>query len=208
MLNMTFEYNVAQSGGAVYIDCDNYNICQNQIQNSTFSDNTAIVKGGAIYYNFRRPKLLNATFRNNDAIYGSDIGSYPVRIVNSLMIDEPIVLINVASGMIYNETLKLLLVDYDNQTMNLMSKSQIRIIPVTTGASLISIDYSVLENGQASFENLKFVYAPGKENIKFLATCDLIDPEKVNYLSFPTNDSIDVSFRYCQPGEIVVDNQT
>ena len=27
MQNMTFEYNVAQSGGAVYIDCDSYNIC-------------------------------------------------------------------------------------------------------------------------------------------------------------------------------------
>ena len=73
---------------------------------------------------------------------------------------------------------------------------------------MIGVDYLVFENGRASFEGLRVAYAPGKENVQFLATCNLIDPEKVNYLSFPTNDSIDVSFRYYQPGEIVVDNQT
>ena len=104
---MTFEYNVAQSSGAVYIDRDSYDICQNLIENSVLADNTAIVQGGAIYYNFRIPELLNATFRNNDASYRPDIDSYPVRIVNSLMIDEPIMLKNVASGKIYNETLRL-----------------------------------------------------------------------------------------------------
>ena len=196
MKNMTFEENVAKSGGAIYINCDSYDICSNMISNSTFSDNTAIEQGGAIYYNYRRPEMPNITFNNNDASYGPDIGSYPVRIVNSDMIDDPIILTNVASGMTYNETVKLLLVDFDDQIMNLVNNSQIKISPVTSGASLLGVDYSILVNGEATFDALQFVYAPGQENIQFMATSDLIDSDKVSYLSLPTNDSIDVSFRY------------
>ena len=47
-----------------------------------------------------------------------------------------------------------------------------------------------------------------KNNIEYIATCDLIDSDKVSYLNFPTNNSIDVSFRYCQPGEVVINNET
>ena len=196
MQNMTFEYNVAKSGGAIYINCDSYDICSNMISNSTFSRNTAVEQGGAIYYNYRRPDMSNIAFSNNEASYGPDIGSYAVRIVNSEMINDPLILTNVASGMTYSETLKLLLVDYDGQTMNLVNNSQIKISPVTSGASLIGVDYSVLVNGEATFDTLQFVYAPGQDNIQFLATSDLIDSDKVSYLSLPTNDSIDVSFRY------------
>ena len=196
MQNMTFLSNIAQSGGAINIDCDSYERCQNIILESTFSNNFAVEQGGAIYYNYRRPEMSNITFNNNDASYGSDIGSYPVKIVNSDMIDDPIVLTNVASGMVYSETLKFLLVDYDGQTMNLVNNSQIKISPVTSGASLKGVDYSILINGEAIFDTLQFVYAPGQDNVQFLATCDLIDSDKVSYLSLPTNDSIDVSFRY------------
>ena len=112
------------------------------------------------------------------------------------MMNEPIVLTNIASGLVYSETLRLLLIDYDEQIMNLISNKQIKIVPVTSGASLQGVDYSVLFNGQADFDSLQFVYAPGQDNIQFLATSDLIDSNKVSYLNLPTNDSIDVSFRY------------
>ena len=208
MRNMTFDYNIAKTGGAIHISCDTYGICQNIISDSTFSNNIAVKQGGAINYDFRRPELSNLTFINNQAAYGPNIASYPVRIVNSVMIDEPIVLTNVTSGMTYHQTIRMLLVDYDSQTMNLVSNSQINIVPVTSGAKLQGVDYSVLINGQADFDNLQFVYGPGQDNIEYVATCDLIDSNKVSYLSLPTNNSIDVSFRYCQPGEVVINNQT
>ena len=207
MTNMTFDNNVAQIGGAIHISCDTYDICQNIISDSTFSNNIAVKQGGAINYDFRRPELSNLTFNNNEAAYGPNIASYPVRIVNSVMVNDPIILTNVTSGMAYHETIRMLLVDYDSQTMNLVNSSQINISPVTSGARLESVDYSVLINGQADFDNLKFVYGPGQDNIEYVATCDLIDSNKVSYLSFPTNNSIDVSFRYCQPGEQVINNE-
>ena len=208
MLNMTFENNIAQSGGAISIICDSYEICQNTITNSIFLSNIGVEQGGAIYYSFRRPELQNITFNYNNAQYGPNIASYPVRIVNSVNMNNLIVLSNVASGLVYQETIRMLLVDYDSQTMNLISDSQIKILPVTSGASLQGVDYSVLTNGEAEFANLQFVYSPGQNNIEYLATCDLIDSNKISYLDLPTNNSIDISFRYCQPGEIVIRNQT
>ena len=118
------------------------------------------------------------------------------------------VLTNVASGIAYHETIKMLLVDFDGQTMNLVSGSQIKIVPVTSGAKLQGVDYSSLTNGEAEFNKLEFVYGPGQEKIEYLATCDLIDSNKASYLDLPTNNSITVSFRYCQPGEIVINNET
>ena len=151
---------------------------------------------------------MNNSFSLNKAPYDPNIASYPVRIVNRDAINDPIVLTNVASGMVYQETIRMLLVDYDSQTMNLVSDSQIKIVPVTNNASLQGVDYSVITNGQAEFDSLQFVYGPGQTNIKYLATCDLIDSNKVSYINLPTDDSIDVSFRYCQPGEVVVNNKT
>ena len=208
MRNMTFENNIAQTGGAIHISCDTYDICQNIISDSTFSNNFAVQQGGAISYDFRRPDISNLEFINNQAAYGPNIASYPVRIVNSVRMDEQIVLTNVTSGMTYHETITMLLVDYDSQTMNLINISQVNIVPVTSGATLQGVDYSVLVNGQADSDNLQFVYGPGQDNIEYVATCDLIDQNKVSYLTLPTNNSIDVSFRYCMPGEQVINNST
>ena len=144
----------------------------------------------------------------NTAQYGPNIASYPVRVVNSAAINEPITFANVASGITYQETIRMLLVDYDDQTINLVNDNQIKIVPVTSGAKLQGVDYSVLTNGQAEFDNLQFVYGPGEANVKYLATSNLIDSSKVSYLTLPTDNSIDVSFRYCQPGEVVINNET
>ena len=170
MMNITLEYNTAQTGGAIHIDCDSYEICRNVITNSTLSNNIALKQGGAINYNFRRPKLSNMIYRNNKAVYGHDIASYPVRIVKSDMVDESMILRNVASGIAYHETIRMSLIDYDNQIMNLVSNSQIKIVPVTTDAKVQGVDYSVLINGESKFENLQFVYGPGQENIEYIAT--------------------------------------
>ena len=159
--------------------------------------NTATQQGGAIYYNFRRPQFLNVSYSNNTALYGNDIASYPVRIVMDGMMDQNIEFDNVASGITYSETVRLLLVDYDNQTMNLVNSSQIKILPITNGARLIGIDSASLTMGKAEFDsNLQFVYAPGQTNVEYIATCKLIDSDKVSYLDLPTNDTINVSFRY------------
>ena len=165
-------------------------------------------QGGAIYYNFRRPDIIGINFTNNVAAYGSNIASYPVRVVNDEAINERIELTNIASGIQYSGTLKLSIVDYDNQVMNLVNTSQIKITPITQGALLKGIDSSTLTMGQTEFDNLQFEYHPGATNVEYVVSCDLIDSDKTAYLDLPTNDRITVSFRYCKPGEILINNFT
>ena len=124
------------------------------------------------------------------------------------MTDQNIVLDNVASGIRYSENIALRLVDYDGQTMNLVNNSQIKISPITDNARMLGIDSASLVNGEAEFDNLQFVYIPGQQDIQYIATCNLIDSNKVSYLDLPTNDTISVSFRYCQPGELMINNST
>ena len=112
------------------------------------------------------------------------------------MIDQNIVFNNIASGIAYSETVKLLLIDFDNQVMNLVNNSQVKISPITTGARMSGIDSASLVMGQAEFDSLQFVYIPGRPNIQYRLSSNLIDSSKVSYLNLPTNDTINVSFRY------------
>ena len=110
--------------------------------------------------------------------------------------NDNIELINIASGIQYSSTLKLSIVDYDNQVMNLVNSSLIKITPVTQDAQLKGTDTSTLVNGKTEFDNLYFESYPGATNVEYLVSSDLIDSSKVSYLDLPTNDTITVSFRY------------
>ena len=92
--------------------------------------------------------------------------------------------------------------------MNLVNTSQIKITPVTEGAELKGTDSSTPVMGKTEFDNLQFEHYPGAVDTIFLASCNLIDSDKTAYLELPTNDTITVSFRYCKPGEYVIDNST
>ena len=80
--NSSFTHNMAETGGAISIECANYEHCDNQVYDSVFRNNSGTVKGGAISYDFRRPHFINNTYTNNHAPYGSNIASYAVRIVD------------------------------------------------------------------------------------------------------------------------------
>ena len=132
-------------------------------------------QGGAIYYDFRRPDIVDTNFTSNDAAYGPNIASYPVRVVNDESINERIELTNIVSGIKYSKILKLSIVDYDNQVMNLVNTSQIKITPITQGALLKGIDSSIFNMGRTEFDNLQFEYHPGATNVEYVASSDLID---------------------------------
>jgi hypothetical protein len=55
--------------------------CQNIIEDNRFINNTALQDGGAIKYNSYPPILNNNTFTNNQAVYGPNVASYPVKIM-------------------------------------------------------------------------------------------------------------------------------
>jgi len=79
--NSTFSDNVGDQIGCLSLSCSVSKNCSYSIVDSTFSNNSASLKGGAIYYDSFRPNITNSTFLNNSAIYGPDVAGYPIKIV-------------------------------------------------------------------------------------------------------------------------------
>ena len=160
--------------------------------------------GGALYYDYRRPMLLQNTFINNTAQYGHNIASYPVRIANVDSMNESISLRNVGSGInLHNSPpssntsyLKLGLVDYDDQIMVISNSSKISITNIDNSSSVIGTSEMVTTQGVAQFDNIGFVNMPGSTNVMFNASSEDIDNHKVSRLDLAIDNTITVNFRY------------
>ena len=104
--------------------------CSIWFYNTTFSNNKAILKGGAYFYPRFWPLFSNVTFTNNTAQYGSNIASYPIKAMINSTLSNKVVLDNAASGQIYRSPFNVSLLDYDDQVLNLDSSSVVSIIPL------------------------------------------------------------------------------
>jgi hypothetical protein len=202
-----FYNNTAEDGAAVTVICSINRQCNTSISNSTFENNTAIFKGGAIFYNMNRPQLTNNIYGNNTATYGNNIASYAVRIIDKNTGSNKINLYDYASGQLYNETLKYALVDYDDQEMVLDDESTIKISSVTDGSSVSRTSSEKVTAGLAKFDAVILGSKAGSINTIFsLTSRDIVDAKvKVvttdqEYIETYTSH-LNISFRYCQPGE-------
>ena len=202
--NTQFVDNKAQSGAAVSFRCTHIDSCNINISKSSFINNQASIKGGAIYYDFARPTMTDIVFDNNQAEYGEDIASYAVRIVQVGKMNQNIELSGVASGISLSNSptssnqssLHLVLVDIDDQIMVLVDSSNIKISAIDNSSEVIGTSEVRANDGLAVFDDIGFLYRPGSENISFVVNSTEIDQNKVQHLVLPTNDSIHVSFRY------------
>ena len=174
--------------------------------NSTFIGNTAIRQGGALNYNYVRPRLSLNSYQDNLALYGPNIASYPVKIKQANSTQEDVFLDNVGSGIIYPQTLHLSLYDYDDQIMILDSSNQISISPADQQSSGVSgVNVGLLNKGSTSFDSVIFISPPGSVNVQFKATSKAIDDDKIHnvFANSVSNNTIYVNFRFCKPGEII-----
>ena len=198
--NSKFEQCQAQNGAAISVKCTNYNFWNNHFASSSFVNNRAEAQGGAIYYNYRRPTITNLAFDANSAPYGFNIASYPVKIVEDSTQSTSIAYEDLPSGIKISSALKLLLLDYDNQTVS-DNTSLIKINAITQGASTSGFNLAKVNNGVSEFDNLIFIYSPGAKHIMFRVTSNAIDASKNQAQNLSTFTSIEVSFRFWMPGE-------
>ena len=204
--NSTFINNTGIDGGAIHFSCTSTQNCNLTLTDVTLDSNNATRRGGALYYDFVRPSLNRVKYNNNDAAYGQNIASYPVKIklVNSTQDD--ISFENVGSGVIYPQTLYFGLYDYDDQILVIENINQIIISAIDTQTSSVSgFNAQKLNQGIAEFDNIAFVATPGSTNILYQASSKAIDDDKIQQVfGQPISDNtININFRYCQPGEIV-----
>ena len=210
IINSKFINNTAISGGAISFECTSLDSCNLNISTTTLSSNRATSQGGAIYYNYNRPTIINATFTNNTASYGPDFASYAVSIIMNNNISTKMVINNMVSGVQSDQDVKLSAIDFDNQTMLLNNFNQIIINPVNkTAATMKGTNSGLLRNGVATFSNLIVNTKPGSTNMQFQATTSAIDSIKVKevYGSVSSN-LISANFRFCKPGEIQLSDKT
>ena len=208
--NSTFTNNTAIAGGAIYFDCSSMDNWVLNLSKCTFDSNAAVEKGGAIYYSYNRPNLSGIVYLNNIAQYGKDIASYAVKIRVKESGTDIIEFNDVGSGVVYDHTIYLALVDYDNQVMNLNNVSQIIINPVNrTLSTILGTNAALLKSGIGTFDNIIAVAAPGMTNVQYRATSKAIDNTKItDVFGAPlSNNSIAMNFRYWRPGEIQQSNQ-
>jgi hypothetical protein len=207
--NSSFAGNSADVGGAIAFTCSDLTICSLSLESIKFVNNSALVKGGGLYYDYKRPTFTEITFTNNSASYGNEIASYPVRIKEISSDSNKIFLDHVGPSIKLKAPLILRLVDYDDQTMVLDSSSQILIQPANRSISSLSgFNSESLHQGVAVFENITFLAKPGSQNTTFFALSKAIEVNKIKkaFKDVRWENEIIVNFRYCQPGEKISEN--
>ncbi|CAI2370495.1 unnamed protein product [Moneuplotes crassus] len=207
--NSTFNHNAGLKGSAIAFECTSLELCDLSLDDVNFTNQRASQQGGAINYNYKPPVITNCTFTNNSAQYGPDIASYPVRIRMTQDIHSDMSLTNVGPGIGLDSSIKLSLLDFDNQTMVMNNDDQISIFAVDTQSSSVRGTNTVqLEKGVSEFDSIQFVSEIGSKNVKYRAVSKAIDNTKVNKLfnSSLVENQITVNFRFCKPGERI-DNQ-
>ena len=127
--NTIFYGNTARKGAAYYHSCSGRPFCRNEFINVTFENNVALEFGGAIYYDIYRPLMTNVTFKNNSAVYGPNIASYPVKVIRTDTNSTAFTLDNVASGQTYTKSIELSLVDFDNQIASDTNSGVVSVSP-------------------------------------------------------------------------------
>ena len=206
IVNSTFVSNTALIGGAISFECTGASLWNLFLSNSAFNSNIAVSQGGAIFYDYYRPTISSVTFTNNSAEYGPNFASFAFKIKFSDSNTDEMIINNLSSGNEYNRTLRLSLVDFDNQTMILNNADQISINPInTTSASIKGINTALLRNGVASFNNFIAIAEPGSFNIQFQVSSKSINYNKIKKVySISSSNIIYANFRYWSPGEAQV----
>ena len=202
--NTNFINNTAIQGGAISNECLNINDWNLVINSSLFVSNTAFSQGGAIYYNFARPNLNQITYANNTAPYGPNIASYAVKVRFAGQATDQMKVTNMVSGVAYEQSIKLELVDYDDQVLVLNNYNHVDYIPLNSSVKIAGSNSALFKNGVATFNNIIIRAIPGSNNVLFNINTLAIDDAKIQsaYGGLLSDNIVSTDFRYWMPGEI------
>jgi hypothetical protein len=165
-----------------------------------FTNNIADEKGGAVFYNLNRPQMTNNQFQGNTALYGPNVGSYPVKIAHSISRNTTIKLEEVTSGLTYESSFTVNLIDYDGQTVNIENSTTVKINPITPGAYLSGTDFAKVIDGKAIFNSITFNYIAGASNVFYSLSSSAINQQIVTRVlngssSADFETKLDIDFR-------------
>ena len=162
--------------------------------NSIFTKNSATTNGGAILYDFFKPKLSGNTFTNNSAQYGPDVAGYPVKVAAQDVPSQVWV-----SGQTIATPIKYKLVDADGLTIATDSDSVITISPQSSSDKVIGNTDVTVVNGVATFSDITLISKPSAMNINYTISSSNIDLTKLatafSLTTSNTTQTLTVNFR-------------
>ena len=216
-------------GGAIYQTTPDQSLQDTVIMNSYFVNNAASKIGGAIFFDYKPPTILNdAIFIENYATRLNHIGAYPTQLVYFEDNDFPNITYipgqevpksnknakqyiweDVASGVATEQVRRFLLLDMFDQVVYNDEASVLEIYPIgftkdqrESFSTVLSIK---AENGIYTMESFKFVYnVNDKLSVEFRSSA-IVDSSVLGLEEVTTTPSltIQVDFRSCKIGEFI-----
>jgi len=207
----------AGSGGAVFFSCPSFLQCTLNLTYNTFEGNSALVSGGAVQWLDSFPFLEGNKMKGNEAVYGNDIASFPVKVAlldgnNSVqpyqeINNYPILtdLKNIASGWTYTDVIKAALVDHYGNIVTTDSISTAFLISANSSSLAISGETSkACIHGVFRFSNFSIEAAPGSSQTLLISTAAVALDQK-GFIGDPTPYypivGVNLKLRECVSGE-------
>jgi predicted outer membrane repeat protein len=203
-------------GGAVYSVCAYLVFCSETISNNTFVRNSAEVKGGAIYWADYFPIINNNYMRDNSAVYGDDVASFPIKLVmmsknntfanylNSEAVPLVASLDNVGSGHVLEQTLKFGLVDHYDHIVSIDNLSGAQLFTDDTVLNIGGTTLVLATAGVFTFTQLIFNGQPTSTQHFRVTTTGVDILQKVlsgDVTPYYPTVTVDIKFRECIMGE-------
>eukprot|EP00347_Sterkiella_histriomuscorum_P000895 403374110 len=191
--------------------------CEFLVNLNDFSNNQALIKGGAIQYDLYSPSgLLNNNFLNNQAQYGQNYASYPfkLKLLNKdiqkrflqqsyiVSLDE-----NFVSGQKLSSSLLIGIYDQNDQLISNDNQSETLLTSSDLTMQVSQNNKIIAQNGIFEFSDMIFVAKPSyTTQIKFITTAvNSALYSQVTGNSFQDFE-VNISFRECIEGEITQNN--
>ncbi|CAG9318584.1 unnamed protein product [Blepharisma stoltei] len=205
-------------GGGIRIGCPSTQACKFKLQMNTFTDNTAMHKGGAISWDDNLPEFANNSYTNNAAEYGGDIASYPVKLMqvnemgaledyNSRRLNDfvsDINLTDIASGQSIKNKLVVALVDNMNKVIATDDSSEAELKAVNSTTQISGKIKVNAVKGIFNFSEFVISEDPGSD-IQIMVTSSAIDTSKIKKSGetvFSKSLVFNVNMRNCKIGEV------
>jgi hypothetical protein len=219
--------NKSGMGAGALLLCPDSDYCDYTLKDNSFSDNRASANGGAFSWNDVMPKTAHNIYKDNIAVYGNNISSYPISFIieaDSLQNEEstdtpttteatmkndirPLASFdNIASGQVnpeLNFTIKLL--DHYDNVVTTDNTSQCEILPLDSTNTTLTGDTKIIaKQGTFKFDNFLVSAKPGSKT-SLILEINSIDPSKSYKAqdgeSYLSSAMIELSLRGCRMGE-------
>jgi hypothetical protein len=214
IVNSTFYNNSASSdsAGAVQLDCNDPAPCALAVTSNNFSSNSAVLKGGAVYWTKQQPTFMNNSFTHNSAVYGPDIASFGVKLTSLDFADHSNLAkvsgdayVNIGSGQRLPQTLAIALVDHAGEVVKTDNSSIASISPEdSANVTVTGSTKAFADQGVYYFKDVRFSAGPGV-SINVLLSSEALASLSEDDSGYSAELlSVELQIRECQIGEAQV----